>query len=86
MCDNYCEGPPCRDWSGCKDPVKMPWPPSALSDGLCGCGKKGRYLIKEEMACNKHMRCPTYKQLSDEVIRVKQALWLIKKTIDETPI
>lgn len=34
MCDNYCEGPPCREWSGCKDPIKMPWPPSALNNGL----------------------------------------------------
>jgi len=34
----------------------------------CGCGKDGKYLIKdadgfEQYSCNKYKRCPTYDEL-----------------------
>jgi len=35
---------------------------------LCGCGKSGRYMIKDAdgfdvYSCNKYQRCPTYDEL-----------------------
>ena len=48
-----------------------------MRDGLCGCGKPGRYATigqegEEVWACNKYRRCLTYEELSDQYTQLKR--------------
>lgn len=51
-------------------------PASALTNGLCGCGRAVRYETTSGPACNKHMRCLTYEE-QGQALAAANMRWMI---------
>jgi hypothetical protein len=51
--------------------------------GKCGCGKPNRYQVpNNQLACNKHLRCPTYDEAVNMLIQARQENALMREVLD----
>lgn len=49
---------------------------------MCGCGLAARYFISGRGSCNKYHRCPTYKELTEDLVVSSNHLRAYRWAID----
>lgn len=61
---------------------------TATAGYVCGCGREGRYVKivdgKEEHACNKYGKCPSYEDLGKRIAELTDALKKYREAMEFT--